>query len=218
MDAVLIFLMWFGVPAVLIFAIYQAILFFNRAAEKRELRRGGQSEAEQPLFALKYQPQRVAWSVFWASIVGIPVGLILTFNAHLAKTGFNVMLFITVGSLILIASIFQIIDSLLFKEIRVYKDRILKIWHLLGKREINFQDARMDGMRSPIVSTKKIFRSGTNVFLAPFKGIYYDENLARPQDIKKLNSILADLTGRKVEEFEKFKITFKKLIKEANNE
>lgn len=131
MDAILIFLMYFGVPAVLIFAIYQAILFFNRAAEKREIRRtGGQNEEEQLLFVLKYQPQRVAWRVFWTSVVGIPVGLILTFNAHLAKTGFNVMLFIAVGSLILIASIFQIIDSLFFKEVRVYKDRILKVWHL----------------------------------------------------------------------------------------
>jgi hypothetical protein len=220
MEAILVYLMYFGLPAVLIFSLYLMILFFNRLARQRDQRTAGEQKYgdEQPLFVLKYQTWRVAWKVFWALVVVLPVGLILVVKGGASRTGLKFLLVVIGGSLISFAAVFAIFDSLFSKEIRIYKDKIIKVWHLLGRREIELRNARLDGKKMLLVSTKTISKQDRNGFLANFKGIFYDEHLAKPKDIKKLNSILAELTGRKSEEFEQYKMKFLKLVKEANNE
>ncbi len=219
MEAILVYLMYFGVPAVLIFFLYLMILFFNRLARQREQRRAGEQKYgdEQPLFVLTYQAWRVAWRVFMALVIALPVGLILVVKGGASRTGFKFLFVVIGGSFISFAAIFAIFDSLFSKEIRIYKDKIIKLWHLLGRREIDLRNARLDGKKLLLVSTKTISNQDTK-FFANFRGIFYDEHLAKPKDIKKLNSILAELTGRKSEDFEQFITKFKKLVKEASNE
>ncbi|MFA5846467.1 MAG: hypothetical protein WC855_06150 [Thermodesulfovibrionales bacterium] len=222
MDAILVYLMYFGMPAVLIFSLYLVISFFKRLAEQRAQKMAEEDKYknagdEHLLFMLKYQPLRVAWRVFMALAIVLPVGLILVVKGGASRTGFKFLLVVIGGSLISFAAVFAIFDSLFSKEIRIYKDKIIKVWHLLGRREIELRNARLDGKKMVLVSTKTISNQDTK-FLANFRGIFYNEHLANQKDIKKLNGILAELTGRKSEDFEQSIIKFKKLIKEANNE
>jgi hypothetical protein len=133
---------------------------------------------------------------------------------------------IGVIGLCIVAPIF--LDILLFREVRLYKDRMVKIWNYIGKREIKLADARLlsiadyaigDG-RFKLRSYNKIMRffdRRTNVAWSymPCMGVFYNEMPADQDDVKKLNTLPADLTGRKVEEFEQPRIRMDRLIQEG---
>jgi hypothetical protein len=116
---------------------------------------------------------------------------------------------------------FQVIDLLLFGGIRLYRDRIVQNWRLIGSREIKLANARLrGGYIIPGAGGKSFFNKDTNEYLGwltrlfHLTGITYLEHLADPQDVKELNILLADLSGRKVEDFEGRKILMGNLIKE----
>ena len=90
---------------------------------------------------------------------------------------------------------------------------MVKVWKFMGVRTVKLQDASVDGRTLFIFSFKKIFNHSTNVLIAPFRGIFYDEYLADREDVRKLNSLLADLSGRKIEDFERMAMGMKDLMK-----
>ena len=90
----------------------------------------------------------------------------------------------------------------MIREIRVYKDRIVQVWWLLGSYELHLLHARLQvsaGRRGRVIAL-----TDRNVphFRGFFKTVSYYDQLADPKDVKRLNLLLAELSGRKPEEFE----------------
>ncbi len=123
---------------------------------------------------------------------------------------------------VLVLSIFgsAFVDIILFREVRLYKDRMVKIWNFIGKREVRLADARLRctavaiGKAGPRNKYMCVSSRQTNVVCSSPLGVTYDEKLADPDDARKLNILLADLTGRRVEEFEQPRIRMDRLVRE----
>jgi hypothetical protein len=107
-------------------------------------------------------------------------------------------------------------DLLLFKEIRLYRDRIVRVWKGIGERAIRLADARLSSNFRGGLRAKVICHQDTSWLGAIAKGVNYNEELADPKDVLNLNSLLAELSGRKVEEFEET-TRLKTFIKDQND-
>ncbi len=178
---------------------------------------------DEPLFVLKYRRGKAAFR-----LLGIFTFLLMSIIAvfYATPAGWLKYLFLKVsGTFFLFLCSLMFIDVLLFREVRLYKDRMVKIWRFIGKREVQLANAHLRCNSGAAIGTgrfkngpysryKTIFDRQTNVALAYIKGVSYDEKLADPDDVKKLNTLLADLTGRKVEEFEEPRIRMDRLIQE----
>ncbi|AFM25501.1 hypothetical protein [Desulfomonile tiedjei] len=168
---------------------------------------------DQPLFILKYRWLRKSIPISGLVLCVLFVG-ICTFFAPGVKLSSRI-----IGLFIFLLFLLRLIDLLLFREIRLYKDRIAKVWKLTGTREIMLANARLRSYWNPTLGVcgKSISNQNLNehwgwilnVFL--LSGVSYLEHLADPKDVKKLNSLLAEISGRKIEDFEQTAM-FRKLI------
>jgi len=170
------------------------------------------------LFVVKYQSYKVFLRVVWCTLIGILTGLAVFATAMTEQFGFKVLFVIIVGSFGVGAAVFLVIDTILFNEVRLYSDRIVKIWKIIDPVEVRFENARLDGIWVPVGSRKRIFDINTSKLMAIIKGVCYDESLVETEDIGKMNSLLADLSGRRVEEFEQITITMDPLVKEGKRD
>jgi hypothetical protein len=170
--------------------------------------------SDEPLFVLKYRREKVIKRLipffFFFYIVGF--GL---FHKHPPRY------MQVVGVITLSCLVFLFMDILLFKKVLLYNDKMVRVGHLFGNREISLADAQLQGRavvfglgRLTIVHNKyKCFsQRGLIELWAETVGVSYYEMLADPDDVKKLNALLADLTGRRVEEFEQLSIRMDRLI------
>lgn len=89
---------------------------------------------------------------------------------------------------------------------------MVKVSRLLGDREIGLANAMLINMSGHPIRSKSICKQEATWFSACLKGISYYEDLPAPQDVKKLNHLLAALSGRMVREL-KESPTLKPLIK-----
>jgi hypothetical protein len=178
---------------------------------------------DEPLFVLKYRREKVIKRLM----------LFLVLLGLFGVGAFDVVdvahpLRARVAGVIGLCICVPYLPELLFREVRLYKDRIVKIWIYIGEREIYLADARLLATADypigvgrfklgPYYKTKRFFDRRTNVAWSymPCMGVFYDEMLADQDDVKKLNTLLADLTGRKVEEFEQPRIKIDRLIQEG---
>ncbi len=97
---------------------------------------------DEPLFILQYQRRKVIKRLiyFFPALFMFGLGTIDVRHPY----GFT-NLFLQLGSaFFLLVFILLFIDILFFKEVRLYKDRIVKVWKLVGKRhvEIKLENAR----------------------------------------------------------------------------
>jgi len=172
------------------------------------------SPQDEPLFVLKYRRSRVfLWLVFYL-FVALLFG-VCTLVPSLTKDGFVfALLGKFVFGLMSLFGLFQFIDLLLFKEIRIYQDRIVKVWKCIGARGIKLSDA---GLTMAIPSGRlgrTVFNLGTKRYLRGITCIFWLDDLACPKEVKKLNSLLAHLSGIKLKEIE-WPVPLKKLFKEG---
>jgi hypothetical protein len=115
----------------------------------------------------------------------------------------------------------RLIDLGLFKELQLYRNKIVKVWKLIGAREIELATARLRSFISPTLGVrgKSITNQDMNVhwgwifsvFL--LGGISYLEHLADPRDVKELNGLLAEISARNTEDFEQT-VVFDSIIKQ----
>jgi hypothetical protein len=169
----------------------------------------------EPLCVLTY---RTHWKIFTVFCVGF---LVFFFGVStfvlLARNTIHSLYNPVMGFFFLLFAS-RLIDILLFSEIRLYPDRMVKVWKLLGSKEIRLANARLRGGNMMGAGGKTLFNKDTNVYLGwllrlfHLTGITYAEHFADPEAVKKLNTILADLSGRKVEDFEARRISMDKLI------
>jgi len=173
---------------------------------------------EEPLFVLQYQEYKTILPRIGITLVALLFGFAALAapsrgNVDLIIKFFAAACFLLVGTLAL--------DALLFREIRLYEDRIVRIWELIGATEIKLAEAKVviRCVGALGLSSKSIVHSGSNVhwgWLADafrFTAIHYHEHFAHPDDVRKMNSLLAELSGRKIEEFER-STTMQRLMKE----
>jgi hypothetical protein len=168
----------------------------------------------EPLFVLRYRNGDTYFRIFCLSL-----GTLLFFGIALGalfagKDGFVIRLFLVgLSGFVLFSGIFQVVDLLFFKEIRLYRDRMVKVWKLIGEREIRLADARFQNASSRAIRARRLVTRDSRWSLSPFKGIFYYEDLPDPKEAKKFNYLLAALSGRKVRELEDA-TTIETLIKE----
>ncbi len=106
-------------------------------------------------------------------------------------------------------------EIVLFREIRVCRDRIVKVWRWFGEREVAWAHASVQGYGNKVSSHRlrwvsdgrmkihPVFSPGLGTgFLPPFRGVLFNECDAEPEDVRKLNAVLAEISERNVEEFE----------------
>jgi hypothetical protein len=177
---------------------------------------------DDPLVVLKYQKRKVIPMVVLVLISLIPLGLYCLF-AHVPRSTFDLIFARSIGFLLLLVQGAFIIEIILFKEVRLYRDAIVKIWKLLGTKELELSKAGLgSGMSIAHFGTKYFFKQGMRTYwLFPMAffhsmGITYLEYFADERKVKQMNILLAELTGRKVAEFEKRGV-MEKLIERGNS-
>jgi hypothetical protein len=178
---------------------------------------------DEPLFVLKYRREKVMKILIPALL---PLALFGLGVFDVVDVPNRLLLRVTgVIGLFIVVPFF--LEGLLFREVRLYKDRMVKIWNCIGKREVNLADAGLLATADdaigvgrfklgPYSKIKRFFDRRTNVAWSymPCMGVFYNELAADQDDVKKLNTLLADLTGRKVEEFEPRRFRMDRLIQE----
>lgn len=168
-----------------------------------------------PLFVLKYKRSRVLlwlfiyafYVLFFAIIALMPVG-------HKGEIALPALKILVCGSVSLVM-LFQLIDLFLFREIRVYEDRIAKVWKWIGVKEIGLASAFLTESVPGGWRARTICPPDTKWYVRGIKGIFYYQDLADPRDIKRLNILLAYLSRRRIQEFEDTTTT-RRLIKDGN--
>ncbi len=172
------------------------------------------ASCDEPLFVLKYRSRKIIRRLI---LFFIPFYIIWFALFH--ENPPLLMKVVCVLTLSIFGSMF--LDILFFREVRLYEDRMVKIWNFLGKTEVTLADARLRctavaiGKAGPHNKYMCMSNRQTNLVWSSILGVTYDEMLADPDDVKKLNTLLADLTGRRVEEFEQPRIRIDRLIQEG---
>jgi hypothetical protein len=168
-----------------------------------------------PLFVLKYR--RFTDLLLIALLA---VGFI--FFAYLASStvvkGFHSVICPPFFWLMAILALRALIENVSFKEIRLYNDKIVQVWRW-GTTEIAISNAGLKTVHTRAGNVKiifdqkaKIYSGWIQYFFFFWKAVVYEEAWADPEDAKKLNAMLAYLSGRRVQELEN---DLDKLIKQG---
>jgi HJR/Mrr/RecB family endonuclease len=119
---------------------------------------------------------------------------------------------VSVGLCGLLTTVFLSIDLVFFKEIRLYKNRIVKIWHILGSREILLLEAMLKG-NNYLERLRAIYNIKRSILLRFLTGIFYIEGMATKEDAKMMTRLMPQVTGRDEQEFEQIRLNMKPLLK-----
>jgi hypothetical protein len=177
----------------------------------------------EPLFVLRYVKYKVILrlilaSCFLAFLGGGTVLIASKSSPGTALADLDWLLYVLGGAVISAIILIDIVDLLFFEEIRVYKDRVVKVWGLglLGAREVKWADARFEGYTMPPFNHKRIYLQHGNTMWSWITGVTYDEYLTDRQEARTLNRILAELSGRNVQEFEAWRIRVPTFVKKRH--
>lgn len=172
--------------------------------------------ADEPLFALKYMKRRMIVPLM-GGLFFIPMEFYALF-VHVSRSTFELIMVKSGAIIFLLIVIPALADMLLLKEIRFYKDRIVKTWKLASGRELQLAQVGLRCQELLGIGKKSFFEQGRNPYwgwlpaMFHISGISYNEQFADRKKVKQLNSLLAELSGRKVEEFEQT-VTMDRLVK-----
>lgn len=175
---------------------------------------------EEPLFVLRYRRGNVFATTLLFSVVTIPLSFAIFITSLANFPEVMSLIGMAISALLILASIFRVLGDLFFKEIRLYKDRIVRVSKLIGAKEIKLVNADLlvdgrdvDVKRSTPVSKICIFEKATIPWPAQFRGIVYDDRFVNWEDGKRFKCLLAELSGRKMENFEQTMLFSEKLVK-----
>jgi hypothetical protein len=174
------------------------------------------------LFVLRYRRNLRAGIIFMWTSLAIVLGVMVLVVPPKGAKELAANVPVVYGVLMLL---FNAIDLTLSNDIRLYRDRIVKRWTLLGEREVRLANAKLIGYSRLGGGAKTFYNQESYPSFVLWRllgtffrgGVCYSETLADPKDVKELNRLLAELSGRKVEEFERPRISMPKLIKRDTN-
>jgi hypothetical protein len=135
------------------------------------------ASCDEPLFVLKYRRAKLVKRL----IMFLPIFCIFGFGLTHLRSPFDLL----VCALGLSCCSFVFINTLLFREVRLYKDRMVQTWNFIGKREIGLADAQLRCAVffagtgrfkfGPYNKSMFVSRRRTNVIWAEIVGISYNE-------------------------------------------
>jgi hypothetical protein len=163
---------------------------------------------DEPLFVLKYASRRQIIMVLGYIVNVLIFAGIFSVISH--QNAVAELFFKAFAIFLLYIFIYTLFDTVLCSEIRLYGDRITKVWHLIGLREVRLEGAKLADHFYLGSCVKTIADRDANpnflkygaIFFPFSKGISYNEMFALREDVDKMNELLAELSGRKVENFE----------------
>jgi hypothetical protein len=168
---------------------------------------------DEPLFVLRYESYKLGLRFAVLGILGLCFGMVF-FCYPLRASSILKGLFLRVsGGLLLGLVTYQFIDLLLFQEIRLYKNRMVKVRALCRPIQVELANARLAGLTFVLASGRRLVSKDAGIIFRNFGGLWWDENLADPDQLKQLNTLLAKLSSRPVEDFKGLYISKKPLIK-----
>jgi len=174
------------------------------------------NKEEKPILTMKYMTGKVFWRLLfpYAFIMLLFSGtFILIFeriviNECNIKDCFGVLFF----GLIMIIIIFSSLEILLMKNIKLYQDKIEKEWLFFGTKQLPFSNARIRGMQTWFISNKTFLYINKPRWYM-FKCCSYDENLISEKDKEEAIKIVANISNRDINEFQKLQVDMNPLIK-----
>ncbi|MBI4964086.1 MAG: hypothetical protein HY913_12475 [Desulfomonile tiedjei] len=171
---------------------------------------------DEPLFVLRYRKFHVLLRAFCFAVLALFLGGMSFIPPY---TGPLDLLFRPFSVFLFLVFILSLIDLLLFKEVRLHKDRIVLVRRFTGQIGIDLGKLRLVNT-STGMARKSFFKQDASYLLAwifsvfLFRGFSYYEDLADPQDARKLNAFLALMSGRKSTELNQPGMMFR-FIKEG---
>jgi hypothetical protein len=175
------------------------------------------SEGSEPLFVLKYRVFGRVLRAIAAILVLVFLGLFLVVIPTIGEFGVLRYFMELVCFAATLVFLLSLAETMLFREIRLYKDRIVKVRHLIGNLEIVFKDAALIGGNTGFSDNRVFHKKGTDpnrIWWVSLRYLYYDELMAARKDVTKMNTLLAELTNRDIREFQQKQISLDPLIKE----
>ncbi len=172
---------------------------------------------DEPLFILKYQKRRMIVPII--GVLFFMPFIIYGLFVDISLSTLQLIMGKLCASLLLVIMLPFLVDMLLFEEVRLYRNRIVKTWKLLGERELALAKVGLMSQSWPTwgIGAKCFFEQGMSPYwrwltaIFHSMGITYKEHFADRKKVKQLNSLLAELSGRRVEEFEQT-VTMERLI------
>jgi hypothetical protein len=165
-----------------------------------------------PLYVLQYDGYKHAVRIGFLSFCVVFFAYVVYAALGMDVSAWAVVMVSGMAGVAFIWSAFLLIEALLFKEIHLYPDRMVKVRKLLGTREIGLAHARCVGGSGVLGSPRCLCKQGTGSWIGRLIGINYDEDLAADHDIAEMNGMLAELTGRRKQDFAGVSIDLNRLI------
>lgn len=172
---------------------------------------------DEPLLVVQYHGYKHVWRIIWPICPIVVFGGVALWG-DLGKDQHFVLSLLAHGvfGILAIGGIWMLIEALLFREIRLYRDRIALVRHLIGAVEVGLAEASYEAREVRIRYGRPkpvwICKGDMNIWRARFRGIFYERNLMAAKDLEVLNRLLAALTGRPVAEFRKGTIKMRRLM------
>lgn len=177
-----------------------------------------QSENEKPLLVVKYVWWKILWKLFF------PISIVLFFGIGMANMFFLdiqleckeqscifIYMMLIFWLLMIFIGIFLTLMTILFREIRIYSDRLEQKWYIFGKRIIYYRNAYLITSHSPPIASFILIKPIEKFHLIY---CYMDESLLSKSDREKVLSILSEISNRNIIDFKnKGKTTFNPFIK-----
>ncbi len=168
-----------------------------------------------PILTMEYITGKVFWRLLFPNLLVFIISYEMIFNGYLEidnmskiKTLFGYIFF----GLMMLAVLFMSLEILLMKNIKLYQDKIEKEWLFFGTKQLLFQNARIRGIQTWFISNKAFLYINKPRWYM-FKCCSYDENLISEKDKEEAIKILADISNRDINEFQKLQVDINLLIK-----
>lgn len=171
---------------------------------------------DKPLFALRYRPYKLGLRFLVLMILGplFGIGLFADFPgpSSLLSELFRRLVFGLGFGL----AVYQFVDLLLFREIRLYKNRIVKLRALCRPIEVKLENARLGGLKFLLAGGRRVVSRDAGIISRNFGGLWWEENLVDPEQVKQFNMLLAKLSGRPLEDIKRLYISKQPLIEKED--
>lgn len=162
---------------------------------------GTSPNQDQPIYSFRFNKWKVLWRIAHLSLV-ILISYKIVFDWSLNKDIFMFFFSEIVMGMVLISVIFSLCDVILTHEIVLYRSKIVKTWRVGLKREVEFAYSRFRAMKTPFFSTKRFYPYWISNFFTPILGVFYDETLVSAKDVRRMNHLLAEISGGDINLFE----------------
>jgi len=187
------------IAPLLIFMLVCYVLYKPRRTT--ELQSDGYTAGEKPLAILRYEWWRIAWALYFPIVPAIGGCGLATFSPLNATSVLNVIFMKILAPIGLIGFIWLMADMILMKEVRLYRDRIVKSYLFFTAKEILFSGAMYNFTDSLFARAFGMRNANSQWFLSIFKAVtIWNLNLCKSVDVNRFIAVLSEISGRNTKE------------------